>query len=141
MLPIAILRMKPKTAGSGETLTGADYAVSGAGVAAVVTLNNDGTVTTSNEGGTVAGTPWLAGTTPDTTGAALFEVFSHKDSGTSLGLSQPTQDTWLPLSTSRTWSATTNGVAARNGLWTVQIREIANTANTVTISISVDSSP
>ncbi len=72
--------------------------------------------------------------------ATLISEGWNPDTGTT-GSTTGTFNTWLALSTDRTWtaSATAGGDAQWQAVIQFQIREIANTANTDTIQVTLES--
>lgn len=96
----------------------------GADTTAHYELQSDGDVERSGatHGSTTDAGDWVS---PKTAAGANYECRVTVNSGT---LTSGTEDTWLALSSTRTWSVTTSGAGTNNVNMTVEIRHAGTTA-------------
>ena len=129
------------------TLVARTYSANEAGSTTInFILQNDGDVAISGDG-TVSGTPgaaeWLdrVGNNPDTTKAARVWVRAVPVSGSvTLGFT----NSWLQLSTTRSWSVTRTALGTSTAVLDLQFSTLANISGrlaTIRITLSATSTP
>lgn len=107
-------------------------------IAATAEFNNAGTARADGNVTSTAVGNWV--TPANTPNAALYEMFATKTGGTVLGNSTNfTLDTWVALSTTRTFSCVTNGTNIRSGIYSVKVREIGTTTPEYTCTVDLTS--
>jgi hypothetical protein len=108
----------------------------GAGAASAgIEFQSDGDVvtTTTSAGSTDAG-DWV---TPKLFAPLVaFEILAHQNSGDTLDGSSNALDTWLPLSTSRTWKITQSGTGVKSAALTISIRVGGTTLSSGAVSLA-----
>jgi hypothetical protein len=86
---------------------------------ASISFESDGDVVSANTGGTSDDGNWVE---PKYAAPGAYEIMAHQNSGDALAGGSSALDTWLALSSTRTWVLSTSGAAAKNASLTVSIR-------------------
>jgi len=107
----------------------------GAASTATYTLESDGDIMRSNGSGLsmTDGGDWI---TPKSAAGAAYECYATVTSG---ALSTGTAGSWLALGSNRSWTRGSGGPPGiQVCVFTLEVREVANTANSVTATITLD---
>lgn len=100
---------------------------------ASISFESDGDVVSANTGGTSDDGDWV---TPKFVAPASYEIMAHQNSGDALAVGSSALDTWLALSSTRTWVLSTSGTAAKNANLTVSIRLGSTTLSSGTFTLA-----
>lgn len=126
---------------SGPTIeigdgTISDVVVSPAGAVATLTIKNDGTISTSGNGGSYTDTAWADPTGVGTGDDYEIQVTATGSGGTSF---TGTLGSWVALTTDKSWTLSQTGTGNGSRDLTVSIRDTATSTvqDTASITLSV----
>lgn len=100
-----------------------------------ITVDNDGNLYESNAAGTAITTlieDWI---TPTSAAGAAYEASISGVTGTTP--SGPAAGVWSTLATDRTWSITQASAGSSTSSFTLTIRQVSNTSNSVSCSVTL----
>jgi len=84
-----------------------------------IVFESDGDVVKTNSLGNTDAGDWIS---PKAAAPGTYEIMAHQESGDALDGGSSALDTWLVLTSSRSWSITQIGAGAKSATLTVSIR-------------------